>query len=908
VLAVAFGTGYTATRALTNDDSAWLRKGDTVVYVNGPSGRFEAVVSDHPVALASSPLDPLEVVQDAAGQVYTADPVTHRVYMVDLDTMTPQPGPAGTAVLANSAGAFVVNSSARTITPVDPQTLAPGAPIKIPGPIASQTLAPDGTAYVGQTDGAVTSVTNGRAHTVRVAPPNASLDVTVVGSQPAAVDVTTGEIYPLNPTPSAGPPTTTIALPGQSGSPVEVEPNLPAGQLWLVRGDNLVSVNLSSAQTQTAGLSSGDQYGAPQVNGDRVYVPDDTAGEVLVFATSDLAQVGTIAVPTGAPGADDIEIVVRDGQVWIDNPTSQDAVVVSPNGTTEKIDKGSGNEVVNPSTPPPHPQPPRPSRPTHPTPPRPSPSPTPPSRPTSTTTPAPSGPPPAGTTGTTPTPVKTGAPPASASPTTTIASGAAPQVTGLDPATACATLQANSPPLTCTRQDQGEAPANTPAGVVYKQNPASGSTVTSGATVTITYYSSLAVPAPQSGEDPESYCERVDPLGLSCNPSNEGRGPPGAAIDVVYQTSPPAQTRVAAGTSVDAEYYSTQSGTVPNVDGMDVTTACATLEDGTVPFACSAQDEGEAPAGTQAGVVFDQRPAAGKAAASGAKVTIPYYSSLPVPAPLSGESPDAYCQRVDPLGLNCNPSDQGEGPPGAATNVVYGTDPQQGTSVSAGADVDADYYSSAPPATVTVPSCLGAAPGGCPATAGITWAAATQATEAGTAANACNTIWTQSPAANTTVAYNTTVTPSYDPNCAVPLYQYEGDTDENGVTNYDVFQLSTSAATPANYTATGQVGYVYPYVSGCAKTGGTTLYAWQYNPIQGVDRYYHFYYTTTPGWDHAGWTLDGAIACVFATAAAGTEAVSSIYENPPSVPGDHEWFVGTPSGSDLAWYEPDHPG
>ncbi|MGI8752091.1 MAG: hypothetical protein ACR2MN_07225 [Acidimicrobiales bacterium] len=95
--AVTFATGYTTTRALTGDDSAWLRKGVTIAHINGPSARFDAAVSDQPLRLASSASDPVQVVQDPDGQVYTADRATRKIFRMDLATMTPLPGPSGPA-------------------------------------------------------------------------------------------------------------------------------------------------------------------------------------------------------------------------------------------------------------------------------------------------------------------------------------------------------------------------------------------------------------------------------------------------------------------------------------------------------------------------------------------------------------------------------------------------------------------------------------------------------------------------------------------------------------------------------------------------------------------------------------------------------------------------------------------
>ena len=351
VALVGFGTGYRATRALTNDDSAWLRKGDTIVHINGPSARYDAVVADKPVPVAASASDPLEVVQEPDGQVYTADPLTHRVYQIDLDGMTPVPGPNGTSVLAAGNVAYIVDRGNRTLTSVNPRTMAPGATIRIPGEMTGQAIAPSGTAYVGEADGTVTTVTAGKAVTVPVAPRRSALEVTVVGSEPVAVDVTDGRLYPLTP---AGRPTLSITIPGGAGQPYQVPTSLPGQEVWLVRGSQLIGIDLATDQAEAASLPSGDTFGSPVVNAGRVFVPDDTAGQVLEFEASGLAALPRIPVPAGASGVRDIEAFARDGEVWVDNPSSEDAAVVNAGGAITTIDKGTGNQVVNPLVPAPH--------------------------------------------------------------------------------------------------------------------------------------------------------------------------------------------------------------------------------------------------------------------------------------------------------------------------------------------------------------------------------------------------------------------------------------------------------------------------------------------------------------------------------------------------------------------------
>lgn len=93
-------------------------------------------------------------------------------------------------------------------------------------------------------------------------------------------------------------------------------------------------------------------------------------------------------------------------------------------------------------------------------------------------------------------------------------------------------------------------------------------------------------------------------------------------------------------------------------------------------------------ANTQAGVVFDQTPAAGMTASSGAKVTISYYGTLPVPPFNPGEAPQAYCQRIDPLGFNYAPSDKGQGPAAAPANVIEATSPTAGGDRNAAGDAE----------------------------------------------------------------------------------------------------------------------------------------------------------------------------------------------------------------------------
>ncbi len=293
VVAVGFGTGYTTTRALGTDDSAWLQKGDTIVHVNGPSGRYDAVVADRPVALAASVRNQLEIVETPGGQVYAADPAAHRVYKIDLSTMTPQTlGTPGSDVLNAAGSLFVVNTADGTVSGLDPKTLNLLSTLKVPGGVASAAITSSGAAYIGSNNGSVTVTDHGKVTTTHVGPRGHPINVSVVGDEPIAIDTTNGQLHDLS---GNGTSKQTIALPGQSGATVQLAPSLSGNIAWLIRGTQLVEVNPGTGYSVQATLPPRDNFGAPVANAGSGYVADDTANQVLVYDSVDGPS------PTGSP-------------------------------------------------------------------------------------------------------------------------------------------------------------------------------------------------------------------------------------------------------------------------------------------------------------------------------------------------------------------------------------------------------------------------------------------------------------------------------------------------------------------------------------------------------------------------------------------------------------------------------
>ncbi len=655
VMAVAFGTAYKTTRAVAVDDSAWLRKGVTIAHINGPAGREDAVVSDHPQAVAGALGDPLEVVQEPNGQLYTADPRTGKVFRIDLNTMTPQRGPVGTAVLAAGSKVFVVNGSAQTVTAVDPQTLVPGKPVHLPGPVASQAIAPNGTVYVGETDGKVTAVNGGQPQTTQVAPAGDPLSVAVVGSTPIAVDPRAGALHLL-----AQPAAAPISLPG-IGMP-ELDSSQPDGPLWMVLGGRLISVNLANDSVQSVALPAGGRFGPPAANADRVYVPDEAASAVDVYAADDLAPVSTIAVPGGAASQDAIEVVVHGGEVWIDNPTSRDGKMVDPSGAVHLIDKGTGDEVVDPNAP------------AHPAAP-----PTQSAAETTTSSPAASVQPVA-------------APPAWQQPPVI---GPAPSVTPSPASSPLAAIPQNPPtapfvpsapaavpaaPSTPNLTTQPQAvptqkpPTPSPGGAVQTSpssptSPSTSSTSSSTTSTTkVTATPGPKVPGGLVGQNAQAACAQLQMAKLQC--ASQYLAQAGATKpDIVASTSPPAGTTVTAGSVVTLAVDELQ---VPAPGGAAPSTYCATAD--AAGFVCVAQDQGP---GVPVGVVLStnvsgyQKP--------GTQIIAAYHGSPPSAPNCIGQLEAQCAAEIQAAGLT--PAPVASTNPSVACDVVF-TQTQSGTTVT----------------------------------------------------------------------------------------------------------------------------------------------------------------------------------------------------------------------------------
>ncbi|MCL2396073.1 MAG: hypothetical protein FWC87_15490, partial [Acidimicrobiaceae bacterium] len=637
------------TKALATDDSAWLQKGDTIVHVNGPSGRFDAVVADEPTALAGSVRDRLEIVQGPNSQVFAADPTTHKIFRIDLSTMAPQTlSAAGTDVLAAGSSHFVVNATKGTVTSFNPNTLALSQPVNVPGGVASDAITQSGVVYIGSNDGTVTVIDHGKATTTRVAPNGHPIEVSVVGNEPIAIDSTTGELRDLG---SNGAPEQPVTLPGQPKATVQVAPSLAGNTAWLIHGTQLVEVNPNTGNSDRTMLPAPDTFGAPLANAGNGYVADDSTGQVLVY-DSTLHVTQRVSVPTGLPGDTDVQIVVKDGNVWADNPTSSEATVIHPNGTTQIVNKGTGNGVYVPR--PGHKQ----------AQPRTGPAAgvDPGSPQAETNQPSPTGTTPqAGVNQPSSSDSQGASPPASqAPPLSPTAPFVPPTQTPAAPVVASPPVAPAVPPVATPAPVNLPVVANAPVtSHPTPPSPASTTTTTSPRSGSPTTVANVVVPKGLVGKSVAVACQAIVAAKLNCAQKDLGQAPAGKAPNVV--TAVPEQGRtVPENASVEVDFYSTGAPiTIPAFSkGESAQTYCSKIPSG---LTCTPNDKGQ---GNPKGQVFQTEPAVGTTVAYGSTVLADYYSSskpIFVPTPGAPEQnggnvptdPNGYCNYADTLGFNC---------------------------------------------------------------------------------------------------------------------------------------------------------------------------------------------------------------------------------------------------------------
>jgi YVTN family beta-propeller protein len=347
--AVVFGVGMASATYRLADVGAWLSstvRGE-LVHVNGLSGKV-----DGKVTLSGSVGHPMEVVQ-RNGVVLLLDKTTGVLSRIDPAHLNVVQGAgyrgaAGMDVVSGPGTAYALDQRVGNVQRLDPMTLATvGAPLKFTAPLGAGAIDASTVLWVPlPANGQAAPVRNGQAaRPVGIGSPGDDLALTIAAGIPVLIDFTSGQCMIFGPNGTRA----TVRLPSvvtQASKGTVLVPASTDGQLVpLLAGKSLVVLNAGSGSLSTVSLTlPGHRFAAPQVLGERIYVPDQDSGSMLVYDTSTNRMAASVPV-TGRAGP--LEAFVKDGLLWVNDPDSAKAVVVDGTGGYKPIRKYTGDVPGN---------------------------------------------------------------------------------------------------------------------------------------------------------------------------------------------------------------------------------------------------------------------------------------------------------------------------------------------------------------------------------------------------------------------------------------------------------------------------------------------------------------------------------------------------------------------------------
>ncbi|MCO5985817.1 fibronectin type III domain-containing protein [Actinoallomurus spadix] len=352
--AVVFGVGMASAKYHLADVGGWLtssKKGE-LVHVNGLSGKV-----DGKVTLSGTAGHTMRVIQQG-GVVLIVDETTGVVSRVDPAHLNvvqgvSYRGAAGMQVVSGSGAAYALDQMKGNVQRLDPMTLATaGDPVSLTGPLGAAAIDAKSTLWVPvPTNGQAASVLSGRpGQPVGVGRAGDDLALTIAGGAAVVTDFTTAESLVLG----DGGIRVKVKLPSivaQLGKGhVTAPPTSTEGQLVpLLAGKSLIVINAGSGSVSSVSLQLPEhKLMTPQVLGQRVYIPDQSSGSLLVYDSATNRMASQVPV-SGRPGP--LEAFVKDGLLWVNNPDSPKAVVVDGSGAHKPVQKYTGKVPGGPENP-----------------------------------------------------------------------------------------------------------------------------------------------------------------------------------------------------------------------------------------------------------------------------------------------------------------------------------------------------------------------------------------------------------------------------------------------------------------------------------------------------------------------------------------------------------------------------
>lgn len=247
---------------------------------------------------------------------------------------TPPERAAHVQLVAGAGVAYAVDPTQGKVQPIDPRSLSDVGPaVHLTPPLGAAALDARGRLWVPvPARGQVASIRGARlAASLDVGAPHDSLQLTMAGQSVVVTDSTSGIVSLA----SAAAITTRVSLPTGAGAAAELlAPASTAGLSVpvLARSSHAVFV-VDLAHSSVAPpipLKGGGKVLAPQLLGTRIYVPDESKGNVIVYDMQIKKLRPRIPV-TNLRGR--LQAHLNGTQLWVSDQDNAAAVVVNADGT-----------------------------------------------------------------------------------------------------------------------------------------------------------------------------------------------------------------------------------------------------------------------------------------------------------------------------------------------------------------------------------------------------------------------------------------------------------------------------------------------------------------------------------------------------------------------------------------------
>ncbi len=337
---LAYVYGAPASNALLNllDGKAWFSDDENgvVMLANGASG-----VVDTRVKIPGGENGELRVLRVGKHSIVINDR-TGQASRLDLSNLqisvSKQIAGKGVDVIALGSRMLVVNKAKGSVEVFNASSLTPLSKLSFGNPLTRAVVDSEGVAWVADAKaGQLISVHYDESTkklvrgSVKVNP-GPQFELAAVDGAPTLVDLGAQSIVTLKNRTPAKP----VSIPLRSNESPAISRSIEGKTLPIAANSAGVLVLATPDQPSRTDLGRpGNEFGPPVTFGDRIYVPDLTAGELLILDTA-----GNMVESSRKIGNGPFSLRVEEGFLWVDDTKGEGAFVAGPDGKFRQVDKG----------------------------------------------------------------------------------------------------------------------------------------------------------------------------------------------------------------------------------------------------------------------------------------------------------------------------------------------------------------------------------------------------------------------------------------------------------------------------------------------------------------------------------------------------------------------------------------